>query len=134
MVKQISFKVPGRPVAKGRPRFVNGRTLTPKNTRQHEKVLKQIAKLTYGGNAPMTGPVRLEVEAVFTKPKSWSKKKKLATFWHTSTPDADNLAKITDALNGVVWKDDAQVCELVVRKFYSDDGSEYMRFTITELP
>lgn len=133
MVKQISFKVPGRPVPKGRPRFVNGRTLTPKKTRQHEKVLKQIAALTYGGNAPMTGPVRLEVEAVFAKPKSWTKKKAVETHWHTSTPDADNLAKITDALNGVVWKDDEQVCELVVRKFYSDDGSEYMRFTITEL-
>lgn len=43
--------------------------------------------------------------------------------YHTGTPDADNLAKaIMDALTQLrVWKDDAQVAHLIVRKLY-DDG------------
>lgn len=33
--------------------------------------------------------------------------------------DADNLSKaVLDALNGVIWKDDTQVQQLFIRKFY----------------
>jgi len=36
-----------------------------------------------------------------------------------SKPDLDNVAKaILDALNGVVYKDDSQICELFVKKMY----------------
>jgi Holliday junction resolvase RusA-like endonuclease len=38
-----------------------------------------------------------------------------------------------DGLNGVVWKDDAQVCDLHVKKRYSDNEIEEMRVIITEL-
>ena len=35
-------------------------------------------------------------------------------------PDADNYVKsVTDACTGIIWKDDSQVVELLVRKFYS---------------
>jgi len=35
--------------------------------------------------------------------------------------DCDNIAKnVLDALNGVLWKDDAQVADLRVRKVYTD--------------
>jgi Holliday junction resolvase RusA-like endonuclease len=41
---------------------------------------------------------------------------------HTKKCDADNLAKsILDALNGIAYYDDSQVCELLVRKYYSDN-------------
>ena len=37
---------------------------------------------------------------------------------HTKKPDADNLAKaVLDSLNGLIWVDDAQVCELSVSKW-----------------
>ena len=35
-------------------------------------------------------------------------------------PDTDNISKIKDALNGVLYKDDAQVTDDHVIKFYSD--------------
>ena len=38
----------------------------------------------------------------------------------TTKPDVDNYAKgVKDACNGILWRDDSQVVELFVRKFYS---------------
>ena len=38
----------------------------------------------------------------------------------TKKPDADNIAKaVCDALNGIAYKDDSQVVDLTVRKYYS---------------
>ena len=40
----------------------------------------------------------------------------------TKKPDTDNIAKaILDALNGLAYYDDAQICQLEVYKFYSDE-------------
>jgi hypothetical protein len=38
----------------------------------------------------------------------------------TTKPDADNVAKLLDALNKIVWADDAQIVALHVFKHYSD--------------
>jgi Holliday junction resolvase RusA-like endonuclease len=67
----------------------------------------------------LDGPVKCTITAIFQRPASKTRKRgdnpRLA---HTSKPDCDNLAKgILDALNGVAFKDDSQVVELVVRKF-----------------
>ena len=41
---------------------------------------------------------------------------------HTKRPDCDNLAKsILDALNGIAYDDDSQICSLSVFKFYGDE-------------
>ncbi len=36
----------------------------------------------------------------------------------TVKPDWDNLGKVTDALNGIVWEDDKQVVDGQVIKYY----------------
>ena len=47
---------------------------------------------------------------------------------HVYKPDADNLAKfVLDALNGVYYKDDSQIYELIVRKQYGDLDSVYVQ-------
>ena len=51
----------------------------------------------------------------------------------TRVPDIDNLAKfVLDALNGVVYKDDGQVCKLVLYKLVDNqppcDGRTIIRF------
>ena len=39
----------------------------------------------------------------------------------TRKPDFDNIGKIIcDALNGIAYRDDAQIVDALVRKFYSD--------------
>ena len=36
-------------------------------------------------------------------------------------PDVDNCSKLVlDALNGILWRDDAQICELSVTRRYAD--------------
>lgn len=42
---------------------------------------------------------------------------------YTKKPDSDNVAKaILDSLNGLVYKDDNQVSELLVLKRYGDEN------------
>ena len=38
-------------------------------------------------------------------------------------PDVDNIAKaVFDSLNGIAYKDDAQVVELSMSKYYAENG------------
>lgn len=72
------------------------------------------------------GPLTVQIYIFKTPPKSISsvKKKQAAlqneTLRPTTKPDVDNYAKgVKDACNGILWRDDSQVVELFVRKFYS---------------
>jgi Holliday junction resolvase RusA-like endonuclease len=121
---QVVIELPGVIRGKGRPRFVlsTGRSYTPEQTRSYEAVLKMAAIEAMGDRFPLLGPVSLVMEAVFEPAASMSKKKRAAALigesFPTKKPDADNIAKLTDALNGVVWKDDAQVVDLRLRKVF----------------
>jgi Holliday junction resolvase RusA-like endonuclease len=57
-------------------------------------------------------------------PQSWSAKKRAAALAGAirpaKRPDLDNIAKMLDALNEVVWRDDAQVVSGLIEKLYSD--------------
>jgi Holliday junction resolvase RusA-like endonuclease len=74
----------------------------------------------------IAGPCYCHITAIFPRPKS--KTKKTGTnprLPHTSKPDTDNLAKaVCDALNGVAWKDDSQVCRLTVTKLVAAADEE----------
>ncbi|MBN2640365.1 MAG: RusA family crossover junction endodeoxyribonuclease [Victivallales bacterium] len=70
-------------------------------------------------------PLRVEVDFMFSALKSWPKKKKQALdagalIYKITKPDlTDNLMKgLIDALSGVVWTADQQICEVSTRKFY----------------
>lgn len=78
---------------------------------------------------PYDRPIRLIVDAFFTRPKShYGTGKKVgiikdnAPVYHTSRPDWDNVGKfVSDALNKIYWRDDSILCEVGVRKRYSDN-------------
>jgi len=68
-------------------------------------------------------PVTLEVLAEFQIPASWSAKKRgravRGEIRPGVRPDYDNIAKqIGDALNGVVFRDDALIVDAHIRKIY----------------
>jgi Holliday junction resolvase RusA-like endonuclease len=71
--------------------------------------------------APLFGhgvAVAVELTAIFSCPRSqYRKREPRQSREHTGRPDVDNLLKAAlDAGNGVLWMDDSQVSEAVVRK------------------
>lgn len=124
----ITFSVEGIPVAKGRPRFtrVGGfvKTYTDKKTTDWEDVVRQTAIKAMGPTEMLETPVTLAMYFRLPIPKSWSKKRTEAALkglvTPTKKPDWDNLGKaVSDALNGVIFKDDSQIVSAHVKKVYS---------------
>lgn len=115
--------IPGKVAAKGRPRFTRaGHTYTPEKTVAYEDLVKLTYMGKYGQDK-MDGPLSALVIHCMTPPKSASKKdtaKMLAgEIAPTKKPDLDNVAKTAlDALNGIAYSDDSQVCELNVSRVY----------------
>jgi Holliday junction resolvase RusA-like endonuclease len=98
---------------------------TPAKTVSYENLVKHAAFEAMKGEPLLEGPVRVIVHMACQIPASWSIKKKVDATSHrlrpTTKPDMDNVIKaIFDAINGVVWKDDVQVCDASIRKFYSE--------------
>lgn len=123
MTDAIYITIPGQPVAKGRARVTRkGWAYTPKKTRDYEGIVKQLAKAAMKGHRILTGAVEVSILAIMRVPVSWSSKKREAAFRGglrpITKPDLDNLVKNLDAMNGVVWKDDAQIVGLEAVKQY----------------
>lgn len=127
MTDAITFTVPGEPASKGRPRFsrASGRAYTPHKTLVAENWIRHHAIEAMDGRAPLDGPLSLQIRAFFSVPKSTTKAKRAeieaGTVRPTKKPDADNIAKLADALNGIVFVDDSQVVTLHVFKLYAAD-------------
>lgn len=124
----LKFDIPGVPVGKGRPRAAKrGKHIqlyTPEKTATYEGVIALTARQAMAGGLLLEGPVATVMEIRLPIPQSWPKRKQAAalagTEYPTKKPDADNVIKaIFDALNGVVWHDDTQVVDIVVRKRYA---------------
>lgn len=124
----IRFTIPGEPQGKGRGKIVawgSKRGIkTPEKTVAYEGLIAHAAQAAMDGRALIEGPCRVRVSCLFAIPMSFSKRKTveaLAGRLHpTKKPDADNVLKaVCDGMNGVVWRDDAQAVEVVVRKLYA---------------
>lgn len=123
----VLVQLPGEPRGKGRPRafVLKGRALmhTDTKTRKYEELLRGAARNAMQGRPPIEGPIDMTVEAHFSVPKSWPKRKREAALqggaFHTTRPDGDNLGKsVLDAFNGIVYRDDSQVWRMVISKHY----------------
>lgn len=82
-------------------------------------------KAQAGLQFPDDAMLSVRIFAYLSIPKSVSKKKRTAMLEGlirpTKKPDHDNIGKIVcDALNGIAYRDDAQIVDSLVRKFYSD--------------
>lgn len=122
----ILIEVPGRMVGKGRPRIVrNGdqiRAMTPEKTRNMEAVIRQHAADAMDGRPPFLGAVEVIITMRWLYPRSWSKRRRGDTHWATGRPDLDNCLKLLgDALNKIVWHDDAQIASIGIARYYVDD-------------
>lgn len=115
----VAFHIPGEPVAFARSGGNGKVRFTPKRQRDFMALVRLAAHKAMNGAPPLAGPVELAVRAIYLVPSSWPKKRAAAAKWRTAKPDADNLAKIVaDAMNAIVFVDDAQVASLTVQKAY----------------
>ena len=114
------------PMPKERPRATvvggHARIYTPRKTAEYEKHIADSWKTIHEGG-PETGPVSVRIAFVMPIPKSATRRAKLdmenRRVRPVTKPDADNLAKaVLDGLNGVAYKDDNQIVDLSVSKFY----------------
>ncbi|HRT83947.1 MAG TPA: RusA family crossover junction endodeoxyribonuclease [Bacteroidales bacterium] len=113
--------IPLSAVAKGRARVFRTKTgvraFTPKKTANFEFMvrffLSQKADYELLDN-PIDVPVRLVCDFQLTRPK------KPRHPYPAVRPDLDNYIKaILDAMNGIILKDDALVCQIVAKKSYA---------------
>lgn len=138
--KARSFTVPGEPVGKARPRVTKrGITYTPRKTAEYERLVR-LCYVSKGHCAlPMKGPIAMSVEAVFSVPRSLTKaeraRRENGDALPQKKPDADNILKAcADALNGLAYEDDKQICKAVVTKRYCNAGEEpHVRITLENI-
>jgi len=132
MNPHCSFIIPGTPMPKARHRvgIVNGRLVkyAPSEMKLHERDVRWLALQSLGTKKKCEGPIRLVLEFYLSCPKSWSNVKKNKAYaleiMPSGKPDIDNFAKtIMDACNGILWRDDAQIVELVAQKRYAEHAS-----------
>lgn len=135
---KVDFVIQGKVQAKQRPRFnrYSGKTYTPNETIAYENWVKTCYLEKYKDKELMEKPLRVTIKAYFEIPKSTSKKRKQQMMDNEILPmvkpDTDNIAKgVLDSLNGIAYKDDKQVAELIVYKFYND--TPYVNVTIEEI-
>jgi len=120
------LELSGDPIGKGRPRFTReGIAFTPEKTRKFEAYIRLGAQERMADQPPADCPVRLRIAAIFAPPASWSRKKRLKALMGeilpAKRPDIDNITKaVQDALNGIVYRDDALIVESFTQKQYGE--------------
>ena len=139
----MKFTIPIIPVGQMRPRAcIRGKHAGVYKAKEQDQAEQTMAAFLFQHRPeyPMEGPLLLYLDCHMPTPKNVHRDKRrhphtgevipmkewltlAAKGWirPTGKPDADNLAKhIKDVLGQVgFWGDDKQVCELVVRKWYS---------------
>ena len=124
---KIVLHVPFRGLPQKRHRLSRGRVYDPSC---HDKkcFLLWCQKMHTPVPQLYSKPLHCKLTFTFLRPKSHCTAsgalRKAAPKQHVCKPDTDNLAKfVLDALNGVYYKDDSQICLLSVHKKYGDIDS-----------
>lgn len=112
-----AFVVPGKNGAKPRAVVVDNNKQTMRSYRTDVRNEAMIELKALGIELPMAGkhvPVELNIEFTFICPASAKKR-----LFPSVAPDYDKLARsTTDALIGVIYVDDSQVCDAHITKVY----------------
>jgi Holliday junction resolvase RusA-like endonuclease len=117
------ISLPGKPIAKMRPRFrTRGAYVQTYDKQSKEKAKTRLEIISQWPHEPIAGPVGLFLTFYTPIPTSWSKKRQREAVWDTTRPDVDNYDKFyLDLMNEIVFKDDNQVVQIFSQKVYSTD-------------
>lgn len=116
---EVSFWVPGIPVAQGSKGYFNGRMVeTNKGLYPWRKLVEQTAVAAMRGYESLTGPLFAELDFYLPRPKT------VTRMWPTVKPDVDKLLRaVLDSLtNADVYRDDSEVVDSRAIKRYAVDA------------
>lgn len=118
------YRIYGEPVAQGRARaFVpkgwkRAVMYDPGNSRDWKRTV-QGQLLATKPAAPLTGALELRLLFILQRPPSVSVKKRRHPI---VKPDVKNLAAgVEDAMTGIIFVDDCQICSLIASKAYGEN-------------
>jgi Holliday junction resolvase RusA-like endonuclease len=104
-----------------RHRFYRGKVYDP--SKKDKEKFAWIVKKLMGDREPFTENLRVKLLYHMKIPSSYSegRKRDLKGRVHDKRPDLSNLIKFTeDALNGVLWADDALISSIFAMKIYGE--------------
>lgn len=123
----VEIVLAGSPVAFARVRIgaKTGRMFEPAKQQEYKAALRLAAADAMSAHHTMVGAVEMVLSSYFPIPPSWTKKQRVAAMaggvLPKGRPDLDNIVKLAkDALNGVVYYDDAQIVSLRAIKRYDE--------------
>jgi Holliday junction resolvase RusA-like endonuclease len=116
----------GNPIAASRPRVTRWSTYYKEPYNSYKSFLraKVVESIANSNFTPFDASLPLKMYITFEMeiPKSFSTKKRLSLegTYVVKKPDIDNLSKSCfDAMNKIVYNDDSQIVEIIVKKVYS---------------
>lgn len=126
------FTIPreGKPKKKPQMNRKTGAVYTPKDTLNFEGLVREYWYRKYGSMPkhiqPHKGPIRMEILFINHRPKRlYRKKDPEGRLPCPQYPDWDNAGKaLSDALNGVVYRDDKQIYDCHVVQVYGAKGED----------
>lgn len=140
-MSELQIYVPSLPVPQPRPTvstrggFARAYTKADSPVHAFKAAVKLAAHNAYKG-PPLSGPLWLAIECVFKRPKDmiW-KTKPMPRVRHWKRPDRDNVEKaVMDALGGLLWNDDAQVCDGPITKWIASGYEQpHVLLTLREI-
>lgn len=112
----ISFTIPGNPIPQKQTQWTrSGRVYDP--SRKDSQAIQKIAIASFN-QEPVTSPIEIRMMFLLKKPQKHPKHHVV----HVKRPDIDNLAYlVTNALKGIVYKDDSQIYKMSLYKAYDDN-------------
>ncbi len=118
-METIKFYVHGLPTPQGSARafMAGGRPVITSANKNLGDWRRLIADASQKHAQMLAGPISLQLRFYLPRPKSTPKK----TYWPAKRPDLDKLIRaVGDALTGIMWADDSQICVIYALKFYAD--------------
>jgi Holliday junction resolvase RusA-like endonuclease len=125
----VKIVVDGFPVPAARPRFARVgafvKTYNPGHVGKYRERLQAEASTRMKGLKPLDGPLKMNVLCVMPIVSGINKRDYALAVRgllpHIKKPDCSNLLKnFEDALNGIVYIDDARLSEVTIRKIYGE--------------
>lgn len=133
----IFLTILGKVKAKQSFKFTRyGGKYTPPDVKEYAEHIRNCFYAKYPEFEPLEGALRVTIDVFVKIPKSFSKKKtgkaQYGEVRPTVKPDCDNICKnLLDSLNGVAYKDDKQIVDVHIKKFYAD--IELVQITIDKV-